>query len=154
MNPSDYIAGVGALLTGIGLIYAGLQVRLSRKIARAQFLLQLDTMFREHKQVENKLRGEWATSGPQTPEEWIAVEDYMGLFERVQAMIDDGIIDLKSFDLMYGYKMFYIVRNKEIYEHKIVERSDQWVLFISLLRKLEALNRDRQIYPVPTQSAA
>lgn len=154
MNPSDYIAGLGALLTGVGLIYAGLQVRLSRKIARAQFLLQLDTMFREHKHIENKLRGEWATSGPKTAEEWIGVEDYMGLFERVQTMIDDGIIDLRTFDLMYGYKVFYLVRNKEIYEHKLVERADQWVLFNRLLKNLEALNRNRQIYPVTSQTAS
>lgn len=146
MNAADYIAGVGAVLTGIGLIYAGLQMRLARRVARAEFLLQLDAMFREHQRVEHDLRVTWADGGPGTHEEWIAVENYMGLFERVQAMVDDGIIDLNTFDMMYGYKLFYLVRNRVIHDHKLVERQAHWTLFIKLWRSLERLGRDRRPY--------
>ncbi|MDZ7363697.1 MAG: hypothetical protein ONB46_23715 [candidate division KSB1 bacterium] len=36
----------GLIMTGIGLIYAGIQLRAAKKIARGKFLLRLDEMFR------------------------------------------------------------------------------------------------------------
>ena len=53
---------IGAITTTIGLIYAGCQLRASRKIARGGFLLRMDELFREHNEVHVRLRpgGVWA----------------------------------------------------------------------------------------------
>lgn len=145
VNPADYISGLGAALTGIGLIYAGLQLRLARKIAKAQFILHFDNLFLEHLPVAKNLRGKWRIDGgPGTLDEWIAVEAYMGLFERIQIMIEDGVIDLKVFDQLYGYRLFYIVENTIIREHKLVQRKDQWVRFIKLWRSLASLEKPNE----------
>ena len=109
--------------------------------------MQLDPMFRDHKPVESNLRGKWKNEGTKTLEEWMAVEEYMGLFERIQVMIQDEIIDLKTFNLIYGYKLFYLVDNKAIHDHKLVERREHWELFIKLWRDLQELKKDPELYP-------
>ncbi len=117
MSPSDYLTGAGLLLTGIGLIYGARQMQLARKVARAQFLLQLDQMLLQHQDVHARLSGlGWPNgkSEPETPEEWIAVDIYMGLFERIQVLIEDSIVDFDTFDRLYGYRVFLIVNNPVI----------------------------------------
>jgi hypothetical protein len=168
MNPADYIASIGAVLTGIGLIYAGLQLKyaglqvkhaglqleFAQKVSKAQFLLQLDILLKEHETVARDLRGRWrGEGGPATLEEWIAVERYMGLFERIQILIEDGVVDLKTFDQLYGYRIFYITENSVIHDHKLVERKDQWAHFIRLWDSLKKLERDRQMYSANIRSS-
>ncbi len=147
MTAADWLTGLGLLFTCCGLFYNARQLRLARKVARAEFFFNLDPVFREHAAVEAKLRGEWQGSGPTSLEEWLAVEEYMGLYERIQVMVDDGIVDLDSFHKIYGYKLFYLVNNKMIHSHKLVARASHWVLFIKLWRSLEALKEDPELYP-------
>lgn len=147
MGLADILTIIGSLLTGIGVLYAAHQVRLARRTARAQFFMQLDAMFQHHTEVANRLRTDWRTGGPATVEDWIAVENYMLLFEHVQLLIEDGIFDLHTFDRLYGYRLFYVTENSIIRKHKLEERCDQWVHFITLWRSLEGIGRDRQMYP-------
>src|SRR5688500_304610 len=87
---TTFIAVVGLLLTAAGLFFAGKQLQASQQIARGEFLLRLDELFREHNDVHLRLRpgGEWAGErrGPTTPPEWASVESYMGLFERIEVL--------------------------------------------------------------------
>lgn len=66
------LTAFGLFLTGIGLLYAARQLRISRKIARGEFLLHLYEMVQVHNSVHNALtgKGRWAngTSGPATDE--------------------------------------------------------------------------------------
>ena len=41
--------------------------------------------------------------GPETAEEWANVEAYMGLFERINVMINAGLIRFETFQPLYGY---------------------------------------------------
>ena len=111
----------GTLLTAIGLFitakslrYAANQIEQSKKIARAEFLLRLEDLFHDHLETHSRLRpgGEWAKEdGPTSPSDWIKVEKYLGLFERINVLVNDGIIDLNYVDDFYGYRVINLARN-------------------------------------------
>jgi hypothetical protein len=142
----DAATVVGLIMTGIGLIYAGIQLRAAKKIARGEFLLRLDEMFQQHLEVHTRLRpgGVWAVQGkgPSSLEDWVAVEKYMGLFERIKVLIDDGIVDLATIDRLYGYRVFNIVANEVIRKAKLEgETRKYWQDFIGLHQSLEKRRR-------------
>lgn len=131
---------VGVMLTGGGLIFAGWQVRVARRVAEGEFLLKLDEMFRHHQDVHLALRqGKWSdgVSGPETNKEWAAVDAYMGLFERVYILIKRKIIDKKTVDRLYGYRIEKIVDNDTIRQAKLVQERGKWQDFIALCALLD-----------------
>ncbi len=149
-------AGIGLVLTGLGLRYAGAQLEQSKQVAKdakdvaeeskniaqGEFLLRLDELFQQHIEVHRRLRpgGDWANakSGPQTNDDWVDVEKYMGLFERIQFLVSRRIIDIDIIDKLYGYRLFNIVSNPIIRKNKLEQEADAWQDFIALWRALEA----------------
>ena len=108
--------GVGAPVAAVGLIVAAVQLRGQRRATEAQFLLSLDEAFRAHDHTHRRFRppsadrrdqvGRWhgqTADGPETAEEWANVEAYMGLFERINVMINAGLIRFETFQPLYGY---------------------------------------------------
>ncbi len=136
------ITAVGIVL---GFIVTNRELVQSRKIAQGEFLLHLDELFREHQQIHINLRpgGAWSTSqgAPRSAEEWAALEAYMGLIERIKVLIDDGIIDLKTFKRLYGYRVNNVVQNETIRHEKLEGmRADYWQDFIALRTALDAIS--------------
>jgi hypothetical protein len=138
---------IGLALTAIGLIYTGSQIHGSKKVARGEFLLHLDEMLQKHNDVHIRLRpgGEWAkgNTGPKNNEEWAAVERYMGLFERVNILVEDKIIDIDTIDRLYGYRIINISENKVIRQAKLEQESQSWQDFIKLKDKIYYLRQNR-----------
>src|SRR5947199_6145441 len=104
MQTQDYInLGIvlGTLITAIATVILALvtqaSVREGRRNSRGDFLLRLDEAFRHHQDIHAKLRpgGPWSgqTGGPVSREDWIAVESYMGLFERIQVLVEQKVVD-------------------------------------------------------------
>ena len=114
---------IGLVLIAIGLIYTGYQIHGSKTAARGEFLLHLDEMFQQHNETHTRLRpgGLWGDgkTGPASVEEWVAVERYMGLFERINILVEDKIIDIDTVDRLYGYRVINISRNKIIQQAKL-----------------------------------
>ena len=83
--------------------------------------------------------GEWAGTGkgPSNPQEWAQLEAYMGLFEHCEIMLREGLIDLKTFDLNYGYRIKNILANEVIVREKLVKAKEGWPQFISLIHRLD-----------------
>ena len=132
------VVGVAGVL--IGLWYAGVQLRDSRMSARGTFLLELDTAFVRHDATHRRLRGgDWAKprSGPKNREEWADVEAYMGLFERIEVLIDGGVLDASLVNRLCGYRVKNIVDNEKIRREKLIRRADGWSDFRSLMVRLE-----------------
>jgi len=157
-------AAVGSLATAVSLIfaakalsYAGRQMQESRKVAeeskkitRGEFLLRLEEFFSQHIETHMRLRpgGEWSdgVTGPKNASEWGPVERYMGLFERIQVLIDDGIIDLATIDKLYGYRVFNIVENDVIRKTKLEgARAEYWQGFIKLWQGLKEQRRKKEL---------
>lgn len=138
---------IGLAMTAIGLIYTAHQIKEARKVTRGQFLLHLDELFQQHYEVHLALRpgGKWKNhnSGPQFAKDWAAVDKYMGLFERINILVNDGIVDIDTIDKLYGYRVHNLVRNPIINQAKLVEAAEDWQDFIELWHKLERARKRR-----------
>ena len=136
------IVAAGALAS---LIYAGFQLRATKRSAQGGFLLRFDQMLDRYDEVHKRLRpgGCWA-SGRIEDHEWPDIERYMGLFERIKVLIDDGFIDLEIFDRLYGYRIDNIRINPQIKEEKLIKRAYGWKYFIELAEALDQHRRRRQ----------
>jgi hypothetical protein len=134
---------IGVALIVPSIVYAGLQLRGSQKVARGDFLLRLDQLLNEHNEIHTRLRpgGRWAKrgAGPESVEDWVAVERYMGLFERIYVLVKSGIVDLETISRLYGYRVFNIVRNERIHQAKLEREAASWSDFIALWKSLESL---------------
>jgi hypothetical protein len=121
----------------------------SRKIAQGEFLLRLEELFQMHLETHKRLRpgGEWAggKGGPTTNTEWIDVERYMGLFERINALVRDKVVPLDYIDKFYGYRLLNIAANPIIHQVKLVEEADSWQDFIELWQQIEANRKRNQV---------
>jgi hypothetical protein len=143
---------IGTLVTGIvtafgvagaigTVLYARKQLLIAQKTAYGDFLLRLDEAFVRHKVVHVKLR--FGDKYPKVvrpfefPKDWPAIESYMGLFERIQVLVEEKIIDIDVVDRLYGYRLFNIVANPVIYREKLVKIADGWRDFIKLWLALQ-----------------
>jgi len=117
------------------------QIKRLQRVERANMVLKLDEMMLHHEEVYKKLRhhGEWTRphSGPATAEDWAALTLYMGLFERINLMIDDGILEIEHFDQLHGYRVQEIINNERIYQTKLEKDAKDWANFLALLGKLK-----------------
>lgn len=143
---NELIATVaGLVLTALGLIYTGYQISESKKVARGEFLLHLDEILQQHNDTHIRLRpgGNWANgkSGPKNNKEWVAVERYMGLFERVNILVEDKIIDIDTIYRLYGYRVINISENKNIRKFKLEKESQSWEDFIKLRDKIDQIDK-------------
>jgi hypothetical protein len=133
---------VGVALVVPSLIYAAVQLRESQKVARGDFLLRLDGVLNEHNEIHTRLRpgGVWTKpgSGPESVEDWVAVERYMGLFERIYVLVESGIVDVETIARLYGYRVFNIVANERIRHAKLEREAAAWSDFIALWKSLES----------------
>jgi len=138
---------IGLIMTALGLMYTGYQIRGSKKTARGEFLLHLDEIFQQHKDIHKRLRpgGIWGDgqTGPTDVDEWIALESYMGLFERINILIEDRIVDIDTIDRLYGYRIINISENRIVREAKLEKKSDYWQDFIKLRNKITKIRQDR-----------
>jgi len=136
---ADIVTIVGIIL-GIGtLVYTAKQIRMSARISKGQFFLELEKMSSLYDDVHLKLRGgEWseANKGPSNHEDWSKLEDYMGFFEYCEILIRDSLIDIDTFEKIFGYRIRNIISNEIIYNAKLIKERNEWILFISLLKRL------------------
>jgi hypothetical protein len=141
--------GVGALLAGIGLLFTGWQISQSKRIARCDCLLHLEELLAKHTDINMRLRpsGDWGDgeNGPKSDKEWADVEAYMGLFERVNALIDEGIIGIEYVEYFYGYRITNLANNAEIRSKKLQgDAAKYWTGFHKLEQKVNT-QRNRRI---------
>ena len=146
MEVAQLLATVVGVMGGLlGLWYAGRQLRESRLASRGEFLLELDNAFVRHAEIHRRLRpgGEWAGTGrgPETADEWIAVEDYMGLFERIEVLIEGGILDAPLVNRLYGYRVNNIVANATIRKTKLIDGRGGWTDLLRLIQRLSGEGR-------------
>jgi hypothetical protein len=119
------------------------QLREGQKIAYGDFLLRLDEAFQRHQDVHIKLRfgGESPKGRLRFPKDWPAIESYMGMFERVQLLLEKDLIDIGTVNRLYGYRLFNIVVNPTIYQEKLVNLGYGWKDFIKLWKALADLDK-------------
>ena len=139
------------LEAGQAQLWAG-QAQLKRQAltARGQFLLGLQERFRDHDPVHLSLRDrpgdyQWWAGDEPTRTEWAAIEAYMGLFERVWMLVQQGLLEVETVDRLYGYRIRNIVKNDSIRAAQLDNpiRARDWVDFVELWRALDEAHRAR-----------
>ena len=141
----DIATIVGVLVAATSLAFAAINTRLTLRANRARFWLDLRDRFAKHDVVHRRLRpgGAWTDgSGPATPEEWAEVEAYMGLFEHCEVMLQQRLIDQKTFRDIYAYRLSNLVANDAIRTEKLVRRAEGWQRFLALLRRMKVELRE------------
>lgn len=137
---ADLATIIGSIVAVAVLGYTAVQVHQNTKISRGQFWLELEKMLYTHDPVHLKLRpgGIWSEpgSGPETPEEWTQVEDYMGFFEHCEVLLRKKLIDWETFEALFSYRVGNILSNSRIVEAKLVEERDGWTCFLKLAKRL------------------
>ena len=64
------------------------------------------------------------------------VEAYMGLFEHCEIMLEQGLIDDRTFREIYLYRLRNIVANDIIRQQKLIDRASGWPRFLALLKRV------------------
>jgi hypothetical protein len=131
---------VGVLVAATSLVFAAINTRLTLRANRARFWLDLRDRFAKYDVVHRRLRpgGVWSNgSGPATPEEWAEVEAYMGLFEHCEVMLQQGLIDEKTFRDIYAYRLNNLVANDTIRTEKLICRAEGWKQLLALLKRMK-----------------
>ena len=136
MASRDIIPLAGVLVALIALGWTAYSVHLNLKIKQAEFWLGLRSDFARFDEVHLKLRpgGDWSgtNKGPETVEEWVKVEGYMGLFEHCEFMLRQGLLNEQVFIESFKYRVVNLYANPVIKKAKLVEKAAGWSRFIAL----------------------
>lgn len=134
------LAAILGIVVAIGsLAFAALGIWLTGKTNRARFWLDLRSAFAKHDDVHRRLRtgGDWAENkGPKNSDEYFQLEAYMGLFEHGEIMLDQGLIDERTFREIYRYRLVNLVANDWVRIEKLCHHADGWPRFIALLKRM------------------
>jgi hypothetical protein len=118
----------------------------------AALLFEIDRALRDFEDVHAALRpggpGWFGPGDERLREKWIPVERYMGTFERVQALMEIGLVEAGLIEELYGYRIGNLVADPVVYRHKLVENANGWRRFIELWRALDAASRKRTNRPL------
>jgi len=134
----DWATLVGVSLAAVSLVYTAYSARLTLKTNRARFWLDLRNEFAQFDSVHLKLRpgGHWTKGGqPESNEEWALVEAYMSLFEHCELMIRDGLLDRKTFEDIYKYRVGNLLASRDIVKAKLIDERDDWKNFLDLVSR-------------------
>ena len=131
-----------AAAAAIALLYAANESKKRAKIERGNFWLKLEQMFQRYDPLYKHLRfetGDWFCQdnlGP-GPYDKPLLCDYLGLFEHSNLLIDQGVIDLRTFKSIYMTRVMGLLSNKIIREDELGKHRARWANFYRLLLKLK-----------------
>ena len=140
----ETIASIVAIVT-LPLLFkqlrdASRQERHVAKTVKAQFLLDLRAVSHNYQRAHCNLRphGEWHGSleKPDTVEDWCLVETYMGMFEHVEQLLENGLISAEEFRDLFEYRLKNILANPRIVKYKLHDQAKGWARFRQLLDRL------------------
>jgi hypothetical protein len=72
---------------------------------------------------------------------WVPVELYMGTLERVQALVEAGLLGPGVILDLYGYRVANLINDDTIYTEKLVKLAYGWRRFIRLWQLLDEEHR-------------
>jgi hypothetical protein len=101
----DAITVLGVLIAAIPLAFVAINTRLALRASRARFWLDLRDAFRNMTRYTGACAPEvlgLKARDPTAAEEWAEVEAYMGLFEHCEVLLEENLIDERTFKEIYA----------------------------------------------------
>ncbi|SRR6266508_3465115 len=141
----DVIAIAGLLAAAGGAWLAYRQLVAGKRVARAQFLLDLDEAFVADEPIRARL-GQKTEGGRQEPlnrDEWRQVKRYMGRLERVGIFVSERLLDREVVRRLYGPRVKTIVMNDEIRGRLLEAKAVDWIDFVRLWQRLDKMEMER-----------
>lgn len=145
LDTSNLLTLIGFAGTIAGLIFASRQFAASKRATQGQFLLELNDHFWRFDRIYRSLY-EYRKDGDQSrpweppdPDDWTTVAQYMGLFERCMVLIDNGVLNIATFERLYGYRFRDLVRPESVRKlyFSDLEAAAGWGDFLELWSKLD-----------------
>ena len=126
---ADIASIILAVATTSSLIYIARQVSVTRQQTKGQFLLALDEQFERSSAINMSLVREpkLVPHG----EQWVEVWRLMSVFERINVMVEDGMLDIALVDRLYGVRLYIVLGNDAIFEH-VKSTGSEWQDFIDI----------------------
>lgn len=125
----DYATLIIAIATTASLIYISRQVNVTRQQTKGQFLLALDEQIEKNRQVVGQIVNE--TGFVPVGEDWFKVWQVMSVFERMNIMLEDHILDIGVVDRLWGFLLVSIVGNDEIFK-RLEATGGEWQDFVDI----------------------
>lgn len=141
-----------ATRAGVEATQAGVEA--AREATRTQAILDLEEELARHAEVHAALTdGQWFQTGQQPSRaQWVAVETYMGLFERVETLVVGDVLQPAAVEENYGYRIGNLITDELVYREKLVKRADYWRGFIRLWEQVDQAHRARLGRPLTNRS--
>jgi hypothetical protein len=135
------IAQLSAVIVGIiGFFFLTWQVHVASKIARADFIIRLESEYMNHHLVtyQKIIVKRQQSLNPQCIEintgdktEISEIEHYLSFFANIQILLSEKLIDMKTVDKMFAYRFFTIANDPSV--RQIVEPDKEyWELLYEL----------------------
>jgi hypothetical protein len=142
------LTAIGVAIAAIGILYAIKTLRDNGTIAHAQFLATVRGLMANYDDVHVKLRpgGDWAAAGgkgyahtgPDSTQEWVRVELYLGLFEFCEVLLKRRLMEQEDFNRSFAYRLKNVMRNAVIVEAKFLSPLKAgWRDFLSLCQRCD-----------------
>src|SRR5262249_12732719 len=116
MTIGDIASLIVALATTGSLLYISRQVNVTRQQTKGQFLLALDGQFEKSNGITLRLVNEQGFHP--VGNDWPLVWALMSVFERINIMVEDKILDVGLVDRLYGFRLVFLILNDDIY-HRV-----------------------------------
>jgi hypothetical protein len=136
------IATIVLVVVTAGLAcFAVLELKEARTVHALEFLLRIDQMFQASQNIKiaNDIAAntelhkyQHGETSKTSIEDWNDLRRYMGLFERIEMLLEMRTIEIEHVSDVYYSKLQKIVADKEIYHHILKNRREGW-------RRLEKL---------------
>ena len=131
MEIIQIINAAASIAMVVALIYTILEFRRSSKFSKTTFLLDLRDKFMESKRYNIHI----ALERKEDINNESDLNDYLGLFEVCEIMIENGALELTDFTKLYKYRLENILGNKKIVFNKLVNEYEYWKSLYNLLNR-------------------
>jgi hypothetical protein len=97
----------------------------------------------ENLEIHKKLRGDsgdWAHGIPEAEKDkdtWRKIDNYLGILEFMNILIDKGVLSPKNFNNQFGYRAENVYANKDITEYIKLYECKDWENLMHLFRKMK-----------------
>ena len=144
MTISDFASIILAVSGTFSLIYISRQVSVTRQQTKGQFILSLDEQFAKSREIFLKFNAnpDFVPQGPEWPQVWAV----MSVFERINIMVADKILDIGIVKRLYGYALLGLIANDAIYQ-RLLATGAEWQDFIDLCQTIAKTKRRKAAGP-------